>query len=355
MTILAIPDSNALWADPFLQGVIAQSISLASEHLDISLMIAELVGDELKNIVHTRLQDTNLELGKLTHDAQVLKLAVTFPLRWELSKLAHEALDEFDTFLQSHNDKNGSLQYPTVSTQELANLAIKRRAPFQERDRGLRDTLLWTSICDAAKTGDDIYVLISKDKIFWSKDRKHLNDDLQTQLMELNLEGRVNICETLADFLQEYVTPNLKPAEAVQVAIDAKRIPDFTGESDEVALVISDDLMSSEIPQDWNLGSDYDWADFDVVNYAELEDIVSTSELDGANAVLVTSQWRVQIALILTNYYGPINNEGYLTVEVACTIQTLVDAGTLEARDHEVTDYDLNGWYDPETKEYISL
>ena len=50
MSIFIVPDSNTLYGDPFFKGVTSRSILLSAQHLDIKLVVADLVRVPLSNV-----------------------------------------------------------------------------------------------------------------------------------------------------------------------------------------------------------------------------------------------------------------------------------------------------------------
>jgi len=51
MTIIVVPDSNGLYADPFLERALARTILAAEDYADVRLMLPEVVIDELRGQV----------------------------------------------------------------------------------------------------------------------------------------------------------------------------------------------------------------------------------------------------------------------------------------------------------------
>ena len=332
-----------------MQGVTARSLLEASERLDMPVVIADVVREELRKIVQERLDKFVAEVDRLERDRKNLGLKQDLlPSHWPTLAALHQALEGFDQRVEFLT-KRGSMPYPAVASQELASRSIFLKRPFSENDKGLRDTLLWLSIIEHAHNTKDTYLLVSNDGIFG--DDAGLHRDLESELRNLGLEGRVLLRKSLSIVLNEFVKPQLTFVETVEVAIKSGGVFAFTDKDDSVSIAIFEYLLGNEIPDDWYDNEGYG-AEVDVVEDVVLDDVVSTLGFEDDPEVLVTSTWLAIVHLI-------VNVSRYIEdsaeVAVRFTVESLIDAGDLSVKAHEVTETELTGWIDRDTGERIPL
>lgn len=351
MSLQIVPDSNALYGDPFFTGVTSRSILLSAQLVDIKLVVADLVQDELRNIVVKRARDVSHKMLRLASDAEKINLGITLePSKWQIGYEISQVAKKFDAHMSQHQSIHGSIPYSSVSARELASRAVERTRPFQDNERGLRDSLLWLSLIESAKNNSDPYLLVTRDKIFWDDQGIGLHPQLIQELGAIGLQDRVRVRKSLAVVLDEFVKPYLIPSDAVRIAIEAGSIPDFTESSDAIDIAIFDYLLLEDIPEDWLLDTNHFSAELDVVEDVQLVQVVSAHEIQGEDTVLVTSEWSASINILVSRLGYFEDSE---TPLVTFTIATLVEPNKLEVQDHEVTDYELTGWWNRETETII--
>ena len=138
-----------------------------------------------------------------------------------LSRDLHSPVDNFDLEREARLfrerlqsmfvETNCSLlDYPDLPHKELVRRATERRRPFNENGSGYRDSLIWESMLALVAYSDTPAVLISADKIF-SNDKGKLHSDLVRDMLSRGQSTlKVKLACSLADFIDEYVRPNLK-------------------------------------------------------------------------------------------------------------------------------------------------
>lgn len=120
--------------------------------------------------------------------------------------------------------KGSKLPYPEITHEQLVVRATRRTRPFTEKDRGYRDTLVWLSVIDLAKQ-DRVVHLISNDKIF--SDGKSLHPELVAELESVGLSGNsVVLHESLAEFVDTEIKPDLEPLDALSKKIESGLLQD---------------------------------------------------------------------------------------------------------------------------------
>lgn len=345
--IRIVPDANVLFADPFFQSVAAKTIISATQFMDIGLVIGEVTLDEVRNIVNEQLRTIVSDLGKVASKAKTLNLETGID-QYRLGYNFERASQAWEKRWEALKKESASMPYPTIDSREIALRSITERRPFLKGDKGFRDYLLWISILAALPTDDYSYILVSNDNGFYAENSTQLHSDLEKELASLNLSGRVLVRRSFLDVIDEFIKPRLKPDKAVEVAIKSGKIPDFTDADDKVDILINEYLMTIDIPEEWITKYDYYDASFDVAEDVAMTDLVSTLELD--DKVLATSEWEASVVIIVSAYGYQDESE---TVLVSFKVESILDPRTLEVESHEVTGYELLGWYDPEKRERI--
>lgn len=346
-SIRIIPDANVLFADPFLHSVAAKTILAAAQFMEIELIVADVTFDEVHNIVNEQLHGIVSEVNKVIARAKVLKLE-TGVNQYSLIYNSKKALEAWEEQWETLKKESTSLPYPSIDPRELAQRSIKEYRPFLKGDKGFRDYLLWASILTAMSTDDCNYILVSNDHGFYSENSLQLHSDLEKELASLNLSSRLLVRKSFVNVIDEFIKPRLKPDQAVEVAIKSGKIPDFIDDNDQVGILINEYLMTIDIPEEWIAKYDYYAASFDVAEDVTMDGLVSTLEL--GDKVLTTTEWEASVAIEVSSYGYQDELE---TVFVGFTIESLVDPKTLEVESHEVTEYELRGWYDPQKNERI--
>ena len=334
-----VPDANVLFGDPFLRGVIVQTIIAAAKFIDIGLVFGEITIDELRNLVRERLDTVAKQLNKATTEAESLRLKTGLNVLG-LGYKSKEAMKAWEEQWTRIAEISPILSYPAVDVKELVKRSISQRRPFREGDRGLRDYLLWSSILTAARSDDHTYILVTNDNGFYRPQSEDMHPDLEQELESYGLSGRVLIRRSFSSVVGEFVKPHLDPEQNVEVAIRSGELPDFTDKDDSVAIALYEYLLKEEIPEEWITKPDYYSASVDVVEDAAMTDLISALELNGN--VLVTSEWEACVSIDLS---CPGYQDDFETAIVGFTVESLVNSQTLEIESHEVSGCELRGWY----------
>ena len=339
--MLIVPDTNVLFSDPFLEGALVKTIIAAENHADIQLVIPELVVDELRNHVKERLETAIKDADRVRRDYARLSGANPYSVDLMISVDQRKAvMDRFDRRIQQLSREGRILSYPSPSPKELAHRSINGKAPFQDKDRGMRDTLIWLTVKDRAirdaKAGLKI-TLVAEDKAFWDREKRMLNESLVGELEDAGIaRDSITVRRSLQDVIGTFVSGRLTHVEWVKVAIEGGQVDDFTSASDVVELKVTDWMY--EHPEILEVG-DYYFVDFDVVEEVLLSDIERALEL-GEGEVVVESDWRCDV--VAEGFDNPHFGK-HLRVEIQFKLSSIikVDDGCLVVRSHEITDVEV--------------
>ena len=346
MTLLIVPDTNVLFTDLFLEGSLIRTILAAETHTDLRLVVPEVVLDELRGHVEQELKTTAASAAKLRRD--VASLMGTDPHSIDLILDAHQTqyvLDRFDQTVQRLDSEDRILSYPTVSLKELAQRSIAVQAPFQEKDRGLRDTLIWLTVkkylVNAKATGTKV-TLVTGDRAFWDKSKTKLNEELERELTCAGVHhDSVVVQLKLSEVIETLIPHELPAAEWATTAIEDNVIEDLVSNSEEVLLKVVDWLYAipEVFEEPYGPISGYLWVEFDVVEEVRFEEIKRIRDL-GNGEILVDSRWTCEAAV--QGYDNPVFSDS-LEISLQFTLSTIaVSMGDcLSVQSHEVTDAEV--------------
>ena len=338
---IIIPDTNVLYSDPFLEGALIRTILAAESQTDIRLVIPEVVVDELRNHVEEELNDTLKSAAKVRRDVARLSGLSQYAVDFNMSPEQREAvLDRFDRRIGQFAREGRILMYPSASPKELARRSIKDQAPFNENDRGMRDTLIWLTTKEYVINGRDTgcrISLVTQDKAFLNKRKTKLNESLALELEGAGIpHDAVTVLPTLQSVVETFVAGKLPYAEWVKVAIEGGRIDDFTPDSDAVSLEVTDWILKN--PESLEVG-DYFFVEFDVVEDVAFQNMEEALDLGGGE-VLVESEWTCEVAA--EGFENPhFGDSLHLALRFNLSSIVEVENGRLSVGSHDVTDVDV--------------
>jgi len=123
------------------------------------------------------------------------------------------------------------INYPKVAHEEIVKRALERRKPFKENGSGYRDTLIWVSILDLFKTNKGEIVVFITDNLkdfccSTEAEKPTLHDDLIKDLIDIGVdEDKVKICQSLKQFNDEIVIPQLSRLHEIEDALLKENYP----------------------------------------------------------------------------------------------------------------------------------
>ena len=339
--LLVIPDTNVLFSDPFLERPSIKTILAAENQTGIRLVIPEVVIDELRNHVEEQLEETVKAADKVRRQYSRLSGLEPYAVDLRIGKDQRRAvLDRFERRIQQLDKEGRILKYPSMSPKELARRSIKNRLPFRDKDRGMRDTLIWLTAKECAIKGASSgmkITLVSEDGAFWDKDNSTMREGLTAELKDAGIPlDSISVGPTLQNVIDTLVSRKLPPVKWVEVAIQGGQIDDFTVSSDKVLLEATDWILHN--PEILEVG-DYSSVEFDMVEEAAFHGIERTLDLGGGEA-LVESKWTCNVSA--EGYDNPYFHYG-LRVELEFKLSSIVkvDNSCPSVKSHEITDMEV--------------
>lgn len=339
--MLVLPDTNILFSDPFLEGAQVSTIFAAENYTDLQLVIPRMVVDELRNHVEKRLKTIIDDVDKIRRDYAKLSGFHPFYLNSMIDADKKQAvLDRFEKRMQQLETEGRILSYPSMSPKELAHRSIKVKAPFQEHDKGMRDTLIWLTAKEQVIQGrhkGTTIIVVAKDKAFWDKEKKKLNEGLVEELNDSGIPlDSIVISDDFQEIIETHIYGKLPYIKWVEVAIMGGKVVDFTDASETVQLEVADWILKNDAILD--VGG-YIFVDFDIVEEVVLESIDGAFDL-GSNEALVNSTWTCYVAAQgFDNYHFGNSMLVTLELELGSIIKTYKDC--LLVKSHEVIDMEV--------------
>ena len=261
-------------------------------------MIPEVVVDELRNHVEERLDATVKATDKVRRQYAELSGLEAYSVDLMIDAAQRQTvLDRFERRIQQLDKEGRILTYPSPSSKDLAERSIKGQLPFLNKDRGMRDTLIWLTAKECAIRGGGSgtkIILVSDDGAFWDKDRKKMREGLTADLKDAAIPpDTIAVRPALQDVIDIFVSGTLPPAEWVTVAIQGGQIDDVTTSSDLVLLKATDWIYDN--PEILEVGGAYTFVEFDIVEEVVLHSIEQALDI-GLGEALVKSKWTCDVA-----------------------------------------------------------
>ena len=341
--MLVVPDTNTLYADQFLEGPLVRTILAAEGRTNLRLAIPEVVLDELRGHIERELKKTVDDASKVRRDYARLRGVDPYLVNVMIDSDQRRAvLDRFEQRVKQLAEEKRILGYPSISPKELSQRAVSGQLPFQSRDRGLRDTLIWLTVKEylvGAKDMGMLVALVTDDKAFLDATKSKLNESLARELIRdgISLDS-IDVQPSLQNAINAYISSNLSSVEWVATAIEGGKIEDFAGTNEVVLLKVTDWILQNPemFGEPHGPISGYLYFEFDVVEGIQLEGIERALDL-GSGEVLVDSRWVCDAAV--EGFDNPVFGNN-LTVELEVGLSSIVvsKADRLTVRSHEVTD-----------------
>ena len=318
------------------------TILAAENQTGIRLVIPEVVVDELRNHVEERLDATVKAADKVRRQYAGLRGIEPYPVNLMIYADQRQAvLDRFEQRVQELDKEGRILPYPSLSPKELAQRSIRVQLPFRDKDRGMRDTIIWLTAKECAIKGvgsGTRVTLVSDDGAFWDKRKKKIQDGLTMELKGAGIPlDSIAVQHTLQHVVDTFVSGKLPPIEWVRVAIQGGQIDDFTTSSDSVLLKATDWFYDN--PEILEVGGAYYFVEFDIVEEVILNNIEQAVDIGGSEA-LVKSNWTCVVAA--EGYDNPhFGDNLHIALEFKLSSIVKIDKNCLSVQSHEVTDMEV--------------
>ncbi len=221
-------DSNVIINDWRMRGIEFQLLKWFIINCNAKLFVPQLVIDEVTNKAREKLQKSirlankNIKeveriINKQTNSR--ISIMLLLKLKKEYRSYLLNFFDDLDAKLIAHDD---------IPHDVLIKRSLSRKKPFNNDDKGYRDSIIWETILQsiAICNATTIFITDNKNDFASNKNANILHDDLLDDLKskELSKES-VILCDSLQSFNDKYVRPELEREDHVKDQIKLNQYP----------------------------------------------------------------------------------------------------------------------------------
>ena len=345
MTLFVVPDSNTLFSDLFLEHPPVATILSAETTADVRLLLPSVVVDELRHHLEERLRKLAADARKHHRDLARLTGRERNPMQHEVTPdFTRTIMGRFDDRMQQFSSDGRVLPYPNISLSELALRSIRTQRPFSDKDRGLRDTLIWLSIKDylnAIKGTSSTVILVTKDEVFYEERGKDAPSAGLTSEMEDAAipQDSFQAERELQTVIDKHISKLLANAHLISEQIEGGAVAGFRNGDSIVLNAVNDWLIDhGDILQ--SLAQGYPIQGFQPLTYVCRTGAVRALVLDDGK-VTVSSDWRGDLPVVFSGGRAEIHFADLLSrgahMEVTIGSQLESEEDQWSVRSHEIT------------------
>lgn len=199
-------DSNIVYNNWYLHSGDFKLLFNYIENTNSLLLISELVCEEVNNLQNKELTTC---LNLLKKEQRNLSKLLDQPISFSLENICLQEYD-FRKIIFEKAPRIHFLGYNEIKHCDVVKRAFNRTRPFQESEKGYRDTLIWLSLLDYLKKNN------IKGKIFFVTNNKSdffnklggLHQDLKNDIETFNLSCNIIPFNSLFDFINKEVDKN---------------------------------------------------------------------------------------------------------------------------------------------------
>lgn len=196
------------------------------------LLMSDLVCEEVENIRQRELQGSinslKNELKKITKYNSVLDV-------YDFDKLNEEY--DFKSKLKIRTENIEFIPYNRIEQSVVVKRALKNIKPFQEEEKGYRDTLIWLSFMEYLKNNNskkEIAFITNNKSDFYANGKLEFHSDLKKDIEEFGITCKIIPYDSLYKFIDKQVDKGIneyKIAELQETYLDT--IDDIIEEESE--------------------------------------------------------------------------------------------------------------------------
>lgn len=174
------------------------------ENTDSVLLISELVCEEAENIRNRELESIVTVLKQ-----EVKKCAKynSTLIEFEFDKLNEEKYS-FKSLLNEKASDIIYFAYDSIKQSDVVKRALKRIKPFQEGEKGYRDTLIWLSFLSYLSINNiesEVAFITANKEDFFNSKGDDFHPDLKADIEHLNLKCEIKTYNSLFSFIKSNV------------------------------------------------------------------------------------------------------------------------------------------------------
>jgi PIN domain len=193
--VIVVLDSTALVSDPLLRRVPWKTLA----HWGVRLCITDVVLQEAIAGYNRRLDKAvvGFEKWAARHAGSLGIQSLAAGGRRQLSERRASYAKQLRSALNETPIE--VLPIPNVEHHVLVQRATRRVKPCDKDGNGYRDTLNWFSLLALAEEGDTSVIWVSDDSDFADEGEAVLHPELQAELIERDLQGRIMLIQSVQD------------------------------------------------------------------------------------------------------------------------------------------------------------
>lgn len=198
-------DTNIFYNQWYLTSADFRLLFNYIENTDSVLLLSELVCEEVENIRNRDLESIVEILKHEVKKAKKLNNSVLFDYNFD--ELNEDKYD-FRNLVQEKVTSVEFISYENIKQNEVVRRALKKIKPFQEEEKGYRDTLIWLSFLTylSSKEIENEVIFITNNKSdFYNKKSDDFHDDLKTDIASFGLKCKLKTYCTLFSFIENNV------------------------------------------------------------------------------------------------------------------------------------------------------
>lgn len=179
----------------------------AANHLSYTVVVPEVVVDEVVNKFKEQLVEATQKMGALGRD--LAKMLPDFDGSGDVD--VETSVDEYRSWLKAHLEASGVRiePYPSVSHREVVAQDLAGKKPFRQ-GRGYRDFLIWESVRTLANQLSSVVFVTDNSKDF-GEDSPHR--DLVAGLSD---QSKVEVVKSVRHYVDSYVAPKYESVLVTQ-------------------------------------------------------------------------------------------------------------------------------------------
>jgi hypothetical protein len=216
--MILVLDANAVVPNPELQGSAWGDITTAIRDGALSVVVPKIVAAEITATVQKNRRDQRPKSD--VHRApdavrQAVQDAADEVERWA---------ENYDATIHLEAEGVTIRDTPTVPHDEVAQRAVDRVRPFNEKGGGYRDTLHWYTVLDIAREHpEEDLAFVSQDAAYQNSSRDDLHPDLRAEVEAILTTGTMTLYATL----KEFVPPRKYAGAEDRVFPDAEHVSEL--------------------------------------------------------------------------------------------------------------------------------
>ena len=175
------------------------------DNTDSVLLMSELVCDEVENIRNRELESI---VSNLKQEAKKSLKYRSEIVEYDFEKLITEEKYQFRDLISEKVSNVEYFDFEQIEQKRVVQRALKKVRPFQEEEKGYRDTLIWLSfiahLAEKDITNKVVFITSNKND-FYNKKNDDFHEDLKEDLNKLRLKCEIEKYNSLFDFIKNNV------------------------------------------------------------------------------------------------------------------------------------------------------